>query len=92
MLDLGWDAGSIPAWRIMKMLKKWIWKWKVELGVLVAIVIADVIGSAIIGRATSSSFWFRMGIAIGAIMALFVIRVIMAVKPGKPLGDVSIKK
>jgi hypothetical protein len=78
----------------IKKLKSWIKKWKIELSVLIAIVIADVIGSAIIGRATSASFWFRMGIAIGAIMALCIIRFMAhkGHKPHKSLGDMSFKK
>jgi len=73
-----------------KKLKRWIKKWRIEISVIIAIVIADVIGSSILGRATSVSFWFRMGIGIGAIMALCIIR-FMAVKPNKPLGDISVK-
>ena len=75
----------------MKMLKSWIKRWRVEISVIAAIVIADVIGDLIIGRATPNSFWFRMGIAIGVIMALLIIR-IMTVKPKEPLGDISFKK
>jgi hypothetical protein len=76
----------------IKKLKRWVRKWRIELSVFIAIVIADVIGSAIIGRATSASFWFRLGMAIGAIMALGIIRVIIAVKPYESLGDISFKR
>jgi hypothetical protein len=78
-----------------KKLKNWIKKWRIELSVLIAIVIADVLGSSILGRATSVSFWFRMGIGIGAIMALCIIR-FMLIKPGKSyknaLGDTLSKR
>jgi hypothetical protein len=81
-------------------------KWGIELGVFAAIIIADIIGSAILKRTAgnSAAFYFRLGIGIGAIMIYCIIRFMVErkLKPSKPqwnniglrksLGDIIFKK